>query len=489
MSVRNLRDRWEKAEGWMRDETGGRERGGGVDIRLGNSKATLTLSHCGKEEGGACNLKSSLRSRDDLFPRSFASSPKSVLKKTSTVGSLVHKKRQSSSGCKHHNASGRSVHFEDEGSVKGGDLFPYDDDNEMDRRLLAETIPRVLDMYTSDDEEDETTSLAATTRAIYIGGLGEERNRKKKSDESDVCKYFSNDNAVRRHDREEKNSVARCSTFSPSSTSKLRKKQSRHKNSMSVMDRVKVFSAKSENEVADLDGCSDDEKSEKAANRRRSFKRLEKGAVGNLREQLAGAGFDPSLTPGHIEDMINRGEKGDIKCNISDASDIVTPTYACRGNNKGREDVEVWGQGREDEDSGGSDGDDESQGLLTLSRPSQNGNENHSRTSSQFVVAQQEILSLRVHQWEGTAEHHRAAVRLQTLAGVLIARAAIRRKLVSEVTAFSIIAERGISMMKHPFHGRHRPKPVTVCISKRNEEVSVALLRCLRTSKTLHPCS
>ncbi len=266
MSVRSLRDRWEKTEGLMRDEIGGRERLGGVDIRYGNSKATLTLSHCGKEEGGAYNPKPSLRSRDDLFPGSFASSPKSALKKTSTVGSLVYKKGQSSSYCKHHNASGRSVHFEDEDSVKDGGLFPYDDDNEKDRRLSAESIPRALDMYTSDDEEDETTSLAATTRAIYIGGLGEERNRNKKSHEPDVAKYFSNGNVVSRDDREEKNSVARCSTFSPSCTSKLRKKQSKHKSSMSVMDRVKMFSTINENEVVDLDSSSDDEKSEKNGN-------------------------------------------------------------------------------------------------------------------------------------------------------------------------------------------------------------------------------
>ncbi len=228
-------------------------------------------------------------------------------------------------------------------------------------------------------------------------------------------------------------------------------------------------------------------KVKKTATKRRSVKRLEKGAVSNLRKQLATAGFDPSMKPCHIEDMINRGEKGDIKFDIRDASTIVTPpTGACDGDNIGREDVEVGGRGCENEDDcGGRDGDDASQGLLTsLSSSPQNGNKkNHSRSSSQFAGAQLEILSLRVHQWEGTAEHHRAAVRLQTMARVLIARAAIRRKLVSEVTAFSIIAERGISMMKHPFHGRHRPKPVTVCILQRREEGSVvALLRCLRTS-------
>ncbi len=491
MSVRNLRNRWENAEGWMRCETGGREGRGGVDSRFGNSKTTLTISHCDKEVGGAWNIKSSLSSSNDSLPSSSASSPKSVLKKTSTVGSMVRKKGQSSSGRKHHGTSGGSVHFEEEGGVKGGDLFPCDDDEE-DRRLSIETTPRVLDMYTSDDEVDEATSLAATTRAIYIGGLGEERNRKNKSDKSDISsKYFGTGNVVNRHDREEKNSVERCSTFSPSSTSKQREKHSRNKSVMSVMDRVKMFSAMSENEVMDVSGSSDDdEKIEKNAKKRGSFKKLAKGAVSNLRDNLAGTGFDPSTTPGYIEDMINRGEKGDIKCNITNV-----PSNACYyRDNKGRgEDIEVGGRGYEEEDDGVSgidigEGESQDDMLMTLSLPSQNGNKNHSRTSSQFVGAQQEILSLRVHQWEGTVEHHRAAVRLQTLARVMIARSAIRRKLVSEVTAFSIIAERGISMMKHPFHGRHRPKPVTVCISNQKEEVSVVVLRCLFISKTLHPC-
>ncbi len=493
MSVQNLRNRWENAEGWMRCETGGREGRGGVDSRFSNSKTSLTLSHCDKEVGGAWNIKSSLSSSNDSLPSSSASSPKSVLKKTSTVGSMVRKKGQSSSGRKRHGTSGRSVHFEEEGSVKGGDLFLCDDDEEY-RTLSIETTPRALDMYISDDEVDETTSLAATTRAIYIGDSGEERNRKNKSDKPDVSsKYFGTGNVVNRHDREEKNSVARCSTFSPSSTSKQRKKHSRNKSVMSVMDRVKMFSAMSENEVMDVSGSSDDEKIENNAMKRGSFKKLSKGAVSNLRDNLAGAGFDPSTTPGYIEDMINRGEKGDIKCNISNVSDIITPSNTCYyRDNKGRgEDVEVGGRGYEEEGDSGIDiDDDESQDntLMTLSLPSQNGNKNHNQTFSQFSDAQQEILSLRVHQWDGTAEHHRAAVRLQTLARVMIARSAIRRKLVSEVTAFSIIAERGISMMKHPFHGRHRPKPVTVCISTRKEEVSVVALRCLFISKTLLPC-
>ncbi len=342
-----------------------------------------------------------------------------------------------------------------------------------------------------DDEIDDTTSLAATTRAIYIGGSGEERNNKKKSDEFEVGKDFGNGNLARQHDHEKKNTVTRCSTFSPSSASKLCKKQSRHNSSLSVMDRVKMFSAMSVNEAVDdgvvdpLSSSSDEEINKKTSNRRKSLKRLAKGAVINLREQLSGAGFDPSITPSYIEDMINRGEKGDINCNISNVSDItITPTDACCRGDNGKEDVEVCGLGDKEED----DGHCESQDLMTLSLPSQNGDKkSHSRTSSQFVDAQKEILSLRVHQWEGTVEHHRAAVRLQTLARVLIARSAIRRKLVSEVTAFSIIAERGISMMKHPFHGRHRPKPVTLRISKRKEEVSVDICCLLITNKALHP--
>ncbi len=488
MSVQNLRNRWENAEEWMRCENGGREGRGGVDSRFGNSKTTLTLSHCDKEVGGAWNIKSSLGSSNGSLPSSSAPSPKSALKKTRTIGHVVHKKGQSSSGRKHYGTSGRSVHFMEKGSVKGGNLFPCNDDEENMRRLSIETTPRVLDMYTSDDEVDETTSLAATTRAIYIGDSGEERNRKNKSDKPAISSmYLGTARVVNVHDREEKNSVARCSTFSPSPTSKQRKKHSRNKSVISVMDRVKMFSASSEDDRADMSARRDgDKKNENNAMKRPSFKELAKGSVSSLTNNLAGAGFDPSTTPDYIEDMINRGDKGDIKHVVTNESDIITRSNPCyyRDMNGRGEGVEIGRRGDEE----GGDIDDESQDemLTTLSLPSQNGNKNHSRISSQFVSAQQEILSLRVHQWEGTVEHHRAAVRLQTLARVMIARSTIRRKLVSEVTAFSIIAERGISMMKHPFHGRHRPKPVTIRISNQKEEVSVVVLRCLFIMKTLY---
>ncbi len=113
MNVRNLRDRWKKSEGWVGDEMGGRERGEGIDIGLGKSKTTLTLSHCDVEDGGTRNPKSSLSSSNDSLPGSFAPLPKSVLKKTSTVGRVVDKKGQPLSGCKYHGKSGRGVHFKE----------------------------------------------------------------------------------------------------------------------------------------------------------------------------------------------------------------------------------------------------------------------------------------------------------------------------------------------------------------------------------------
>eukprot|EP00903_Cladosiphon_okamuranus_P009315 g8887.t1 len=56
----------------------------------------------------------------------------------------------------------------------------------------------------------------------------------------------------------------------------------------------------------------------------------------------------------------------------------------------------------------------------------------------------------------------RAAIKIESVMRVLIARGYVRRKLVSEVTAFSLIMERGIDVIKHPFSGKSKPKNVTV---------------------------
>jgi hypothetical protein len=56
---------------------------------------------------------------------------------------------------------------------------------------------------------------------------------------------------------------------------------------------------------------------------------------------------------------------------------------------------------------------------------------------------------------------------------VLTARSAVRRKLVSEVTAFSMIMERGIQMTKHPFGSRARPKKVVLSIVQRRGVMQV----------------
>eukprot|EP00752_Nemacystus_decipiens_P016443 g14699.t1 len=56
----------------------------------------------------------------------------------------------------------------------------------------------------------------------------------------------------------------------------------------------------------------------------------------------------------------------------------------------------------------------------------------------------------------------RAAIKIESVMRVLIARGYVRRKLVSEVTAFSLIMERGIEVIKHPFSGKAKPKNVTV---------------------------
>ncbi|CBJ25971.1 hypothetical protein Esi_0018_0021 [Ectocarpus siliculosus] len=56
----------------------------------------------------------------------------------------------------------------------------------------------------------------------------------------------------------------------------------------------------------------------------------------------------------------------------------------------------------------------------------------------------------------------KAAIKIESVIRVLIARGYVRRKLVSEVTAFSLIMERGIEVIKHPFSGKGKPKNVTV---------------------------
>ncbi|CAN0048534.1 unnamed protein product, partial [Discosporangium mesarthrocarpum] len=61
----------------------------------------------------------------------------------------------------------------------------------------------------------------------------------------------------------------------------------------------------------------------------------------------------------------------------------------------------------------------------------------------------------------------RAAVKIQSVMRVLIARGYVRRKLVSEVTAFSVIMENGIEVIKHPFNGRAKPKNVKVTFLSR----------------------
>ncbi|CAM9537520.1 unnamed protein product [Pylaiella littoralis] len=55
-----------------------------------------------------------------------------------------------------------------------------------------------------------------------------------------------------------------------------------------------------------------------------------------------------------------------------------------------------------------------------------------------------------------------SAIKIESVMRVLIARGYVRRKLVSEVTAFSLIMERGIEVIKHPFGSKAKSKNVTV---------------------------
>jgi len=61
-----------------------------------------------------------------------------------------------------------------------------------------------------------------------------------------------------------------------------------------------------------------------------------------------------------------------------------------------------------------------------------------------------------------------AVIKIQSLARVLLARVDVKKKIVSEVTAFMLIMEQGIWVIKYPFGSRAKPKKVLLKIKKIN---------------------
>jgi hypothetical protein len=232
-----------------------------------------------------------------------------------------------------------------------------------------------------------------------------------------------------------------------------------HKRASSVMDRVKMFKSMEEQEEEEVSGH---EKKDNA--RRLSLLRLQAGAVSGLRERLFESGFDPSITPDHIEDMIDRGENGLIK-NEDDSDDD---------------------DDNDDDDSGDDDGsasDEERESDLqragtplarTPCKPASRGAKKRAAAKAESAAAEAATAVVKrpqLMQFTFSAKEHAAALRLQSLAHVMISRGLVRRKLVSEVTAFSIIMERGIELTKHHFGSRGKPKLVTVAILNKKKEL------------------
>jgi hypothetical protein len=290
----------------------------------------------------------------------------------------------------------------------------------------------------------------------------------------------------------------------------------RRTQTVSVLERAKLFAAKPDTD-------SDEEvETPTAAQKRLSLAALTKeGTVSGLRNMLAEVGFDPAAAPSAVKDMIARGGKGQIKQQHSSDSD------GSDGSGSSSEQDEDENSSNASSSGSGSGGDSDSDsgevvrgsaaaaaaaapsgkakaagstgGASPTVKPAGRGH-GRSKTgitregsrgfgessgggfcappalnTSSKVKAKKQPTGQYVYRsgCEG------AVVKLQTLARVLTARSAVRRKLVSEVTAFSMIMERGIQMTKHPFGSRARPKKVVLSIVQRRGVMQVHTAICL----------
>jgi hypothetical protein len=282
----------------------------------------------------------------------------------------------------------------------------------------------------------------------------------------------------------------------------------RRTQTVSVLERAKLFAAKPDTD-------SDEEvETPTAVQKRLSLAALTKeGTVSGLRNMLAEVGFDPAAAPSTVKDMIARGGKGQVKQEDSDGSSSDASSSEQDDND---DDAEDNSSSAGSASSGDSDSDSgevvrgstttataaaaaakpkAAGGMSPTVKPAGRG---HGRSKTGITregsrgfgessgggfcappalntaaASKSKAKKQASGQYVYRSGCEGAAVKLQTLARVLTARSAVRRKLVSEVTAFSMIMERGIQMTKHPFGSRARPKKVVLSIVQRRGVMQV----------------
>lgn len=265
----------------------------------------------------------------------------------------------------------------------------------------------------------------------------------------------------------------------------------RRQKTSSVLDRVKAFSSES--------GTSPTASSTPPHVKRPSLLALAEqgGAVSDLRALLSEAGFNPSEAPEEVQDMIDRGRKGRIHQTSAESDDDEELS-----DEDEPDDSDGMGTGSDSEGGSQAMGGRNSRGRSSVTegsddddlvkQPAANGVVKvGGRVSIEPPPAVRKSVdgkrkSVGTKKENGTGSPKKAppiiypescnapAIKVQSLARMLLARSAVRRKLVSEVTAFSLIMDKGIGMVKHPFGSRAKAKKVTVTIVQRKGEMQLA---------------
>jgi hypothetical protein len=284
----------------------------------------------------------------------------------------------------------------------------------------------------------------------------------------------------------------------------------RRTQTVSVLERAKLFAAKPDTD-------SDEEvEIPTAVQKRLSLAALTKeGTVSGLRNMLAEVGFDPAAAPSTVKDMIARGGKGQVKQQGSDSSSDDSNSEQDDNDDDAEDNSSSAGSassGDSDSDSGEVVRGSTATATAAAAKPKAAGGvsptvkpagRGHGRSKTGITregsrgfgessgggfcappalntaaAGKSKAKKQASGQYVYRSGCEGAAVKLQTLARVLTARSAVRRKLVSEVTAFSMIMERGIQMTKHPFGSRARPKKVVLSIVQRRGVMQVCYQYC-----------
>ncbi|CAM9416629.1 unnamed protein product [Chrysoparadoxa australica] len=201
----------------------------------------------------------------------------------------------------------------------------------------------------------------------------------------------------------------------------------------SVSDRIKALAALESNDD-DEDDASPSSASSKP--QRNSLEALKKGSknVGQLRNFLQGAGFDPSSGPPSPPPV---QEENDV----------------------------------DDEGSVCSSGEGQDPPLASPSTPTPNHRPIGSYDSSASPCLAASLRPSPVRTYTGT--EHAAAVVMQSVMRVMVARSIVRRKLVGEANAFAIIMNKGINVIKYPYGARAKPKKVLIQFAKQKGKMNL----------------